>query len=400
MKHLFTLFSVLVYGNPNTLCSPVNLQHIYVNGAATGNNSGSSWPHAFTRLQDAIAIAEAGDTIWVAEGTYKPTDDTDREKRFLLKNGVVLLGGFNGTECTTVERDPTLYETILSGDIGVSGDSTDNSFHVLFTIGTDSTTVLDGFTITGGQAIHPDGNAYSGHLDKGGGLYVGTIATLPYASPRIRNCRFIYNTGKNGGAIYCDGTFDDRSADPIFESCTFEYNQATSAGGAIHKKGLSHPDRAFTVRNCRFGYNRSAREGGAIYLFDAGNFSVFSNTHFYHNFAISSGGAVYYETPFESSLMRMDDCSFTDNIGRSGGGITMTITGYYPNGTAVHKVELYRAVFERNQGLNSTGGLWISITFPGIVAPLSYPIPPLLKTTAFLREGEFILKIAVIVSVQ
>ncbi|GEM_PF-506199 len=339
---------------------------LYVHASATGANNGRTWQNAFRDLQDAIAIAQAGDTILVAQGTYYPTDDTDREKRFLLKNGVVILGGFNATECLIAQRDPALYETILSGDIGMSGDSTDNSFHVLFTLGTDSTTVLDGFTVTRGQAIHPDGGAYSGHLDKGGGLYVGTIATLPHANPRIRNCRFLNNVGKNGGAMYCDGTVDGRSADPILENCTFEYNRAPSAGGAIYKKGISHPERAFVIRNCNFGYNRSAQVGGAIYFFDAGNTNILSNTRFYKNKAISSGGAVFYETSFESSATIIDDCTFEENEGRSAGALFMAHTGYYPlNEINQHVLQISKTSFEKNRGLNDSGGAIAIYNFAG-----------------------------------
>jgi len=341
------------WGVANASCFGNN--RLYVRAAATGANNGTSWENAFRDLQDAITIATSGDTILVAQGTYFPTDDTDREKRFLLKNGVVILGGFNGTECLTSQRDPMLYETILSGDIGVPGDSTDNSFHVLFTLGTDSTTVLDGFTITRGQAIHPDGGAYSGHLDKGGGLYVGTIATLPHANPRIRNCRFISNVGKNGGALYCDGTVDGRSADPILENCTFEYNRAASSGGAIFKKGISHPERTFEMRNCSFGYNRSPQEGGAIYFFDGGNANSFVNTHFYHNMA-PLGGAINFKTPFDASSLRVNNCNFSDNEAREGGAISFENFTSHPLSEKEHTIEIVDATFERNTGDNFSGG--------------------------------------------
>lgn len=349
----FKTTSGAFWGETDASCFDNN--RLYVHAYATGANNGRTWQNAFPDLQDAIAIAESGDTILVAQGTYFPTDDSDREKRFLLKNGVVILGGFNATECLTSQRDPILYETILSGDIGVPGDSTDNSFHVLFTLGTDSTTVLDGFTITRGQAIHPDGGAYSGHLDKGGGLYVGTIATLPHANPRIRNCRFISNIGKNGGAMYCDGSADGRSADPILENCTFEYNRAPSAGGAIYKKGISHPERAFAVRNCNFGYNRSAQEGGAIYFFDGGNANAFYNANFYQNAAISSGGAIYYEAPFDNSLLTMDGCSFRENAGREAGGLMYVALSPSLNNN-IHRIQITRTMFEKNRGINSSGG--------------------------------------------
>ena len=50
---------------------------------------------------------------------------------FLLPTGVTVLGGFSGSEINSSDRDFFQNETILSGDIGVSDDSTDNSFHVV-----------------------------------------------------------------------------------------------------------------------------------------------------------------------------------------------------------------------------------------------------------------------------
>jgi len=45
---------------------------IYVDDDAAGANNGSSWANAFNYLQDALEVAESGDEIRVAQGTYKP----------------------------------------------------------------------------------------------------------------------------------------------------------------------------------------------------------------------------------------------------------------------------------------------------------------------------------------
>ncbi len=129
---------------------------IYVDLGATGANNGTSWNDAYVDLQPAIDAAAPGDEIWMAAGTYKPTSwpnggSEEREKHFSLKNGVTVYGGFTGTETSLDERDVEINETILSGDIGIEGDSSDNCFHVFYhPEGTDldNTAVLDGLTIT------------------------------------------------------------------------------------------------------------------------------------------------------------------------------------------------------------------------------------------------------------
>jgi hypothetical protein len=121
----------------------------FVNDDVVGGD-GSSWASAFNDLQDALATATAGDEIWVAAGTYKPTTDGNREISFNLESGVSLYGGFAGTETDLDERDWEVNSTVLSGDIGVPGSVVDNSYHVVYASGITGVT-LDGLTITGGN---------------------------------------------------------------------------------------------------------------------------------------------------------------------------------------------------------------------------------------------------------
>lgn len=111
---------------------------------------------AFNNLQSALNIAETGDQIWVADGSYSPTAALDpnepRTATFSLMSGVAIYGGFRGRdeldpnniftgETSLSQRDPELNETILSGNIGDPNDPDDNSFHVVSAISTDATAI-------------------------------------------------------------------------------------------------------------------------------------------------------------------------------------------------------------------------------------------------------------------
>ena len=125
---------------------------------STGTNNGGDWSDAFQGphgLQAALGTALPGDEIWVARGTYLPTDDGDRDVSFNLGPNIALFGGFVGNESASVERDPVNNTTVLSGDL--MGDDasnfsnrSDNTRHVVRLV--DSLVTIDGFTIRGGNA--------------------------------------------------------------------------------------------------------------------------------------------------------------------------------------------------------------------------------------------------------
>jgi hypothetical protein len=172
----------------------------YVNQNVQGGlQNGSTWADAFLDLQQALAISTNGDAIWVSIGTYYPTTTTNRSIFFILKQGVRIYGGFNGTETNLLQRDIATNETILSGNIGDSQNS-DNTYHVLYGTALDSTTLVDGFTVKGGMATGDDLPSSNGW---GGGLLLEPSSEVFNTCPIIQNCRFEENYALIGGAIHC-----------------------------------------------------------------------------------------------------------------------------------------------------------------------------------------------------
>jgi hypothetical protein len=243
---------------------PVNTGRYYVDADASGNDNGSNWANAFTSFQSALDNAVSGDEIWVAAGTYKPSSfydgptDNNRHYHFRMINGVTIYGGFAGIETSASER--TNYgsgganETILSGDIGTPDDNSDNCYHVFnhpLGVGLDGTAVLDGFSITGGNA-----NILAPH-NYGGGMYNSSSS-----SPSIINCTFTNNTASFGGGM------SNISSSPSIINCTFKDNSVTNASGVAHGGGLYLYSSSSTITNCLFTGNTAQSAGPAIYIRD------------------------------------------------------------------------------------------------------------------------------------
>ena len=239
----------------------------YVKWDASGANNGTSWTNAYTSLQSALSTATFGDEIWVAAGTYKPTTDTDRTSSFMLKNGISIYGGFVGNESSRDQRDPAVHITILSGDIGILDVSTDNTYHVV-TGHSSGSALIDGFTITGGNA---DSIAFN---TNGGGLYKPGSGILD-----LSNMIFSNNSADDsGGGLFVS------SGNLTLDSVTFDQNTASSRGG-----GFAMTSGNLTVTNASFEGN-FADLGGGLYV--TGN-SQLANVSFKNNTAASNGGGLY-----------------------------------------------------------------------------------------------------------
>ncbi|MEM6699327.1 MAG: choice-of-anchor Q domain-containing protein, partial [Bacteroidota bacterium] len=281
---------------------------VYVDASKTsGLNNGSSWADAYLNLQDALDNTATCASIWVAAGTYYPDEGTNqtndlRSSAFSMKANIAIYGGFAGNEAPTFDldlRDFSLNETILSGDLDQndgSNDLTGNSYHVIdnSSNGLSSSAILDGFTISGGNA---DGtNPFES--DGGGMLNVNS-------SPLVSNCIFKDNQATQGA-----GTFN-ASASPEFTNCRWEDNIASTSGGAVHND-LADSD----FINCAFSSNQSNQDGGGIANVNMAS-PTFTNCGFVDNQAVTNGGGIYNSNGITSLLL---NTSFAENTAGSEGG--------------------------------------------------------------------------------
>jgi hypothetical protein len=306
-----------------TLSAPAQTE-IRVDAASTATTpDGATWANSYKYLQDAIAQAALEDPpveIWVANGTYYPDEGSNlpsvgsvREHTFRMSNNVAILGGFAGigtNEDNKNQRNPATNITILSGDIQQNdpGTITDNSFHVVTGERVGETAVIDGFTITAGNAddtapapscstieCPPETTCGYDISDVGGKVGGGMLLLgVPVAGhdcavcqPLVMRCRFEGNRAHlKGGGVFFAGNPTSR---PVFGDCEFIDNVAGTAGGGFcddtRNTGLSEA----TVINSLFEGNTAA-EGAAVFMRQTNGLTLINCT-IVDNTATSGGSA-------------------------------------------------------------------------------------------------------------
>jgi hypothetical protein len=301
-------------------CPFVSGNVIYVNNDADGANDGSNWIDAYTCLQDALTAVKGGDEIRVAQGTYKPDQQVvttsrsgprlvssgDRMDTFQLVNGVVIKGGYAGfDEPDPDARDIGVYKTILSGDLNGNDsldlvNSTENSYHVVTGNGTDETAVLDGFTITGGNANGTDWES------QGGGMFNKS------GSPTVTNCTFENNSSTRSG-----GGMSNFNSSPMLTNCVFSRNLTNNNGGGILCHGASSP----TITNCIISENTADFWGGGIECDDSSptiiDCTISGNAASVAPDSATGGGGIYCRDSHPTII----NCTISGNTSTSGGGI-------------------------------------------------------------------------------
>lgn len=286
----------------------------YVNAAATGANTGASWTDAYTGLQSALTNASCSE-VWVAQGTYVP-DPSNNAISFAIGPNVAVYGGFAGSETSRDARNPAAHVTTLSG--AISGG---NSQNIVVMNGTTAgkpitaTTVLDGFTLTGGNNTNGSG---------GGALWCRGNGAGHACSPTLANLVFSGNRAGNGGAIELDG-YSGGASNPTLTNITFSGNSATIFGGAMYNNaqlsgGVSSP----TLTNVTFNSNSSSAYGGAM-VNDGSSGGTSSptltNVTFSGNSAVNDGGAIFNNGGGGTSSPKLVNATFSGNSASYGGAI-------------------------------------------------------------------------------
>ena len=289
------------------------IMYVDSSNVSSCGRDGKTWATAFGSLSDALDAAHNNPLIqkvYVAKGTYKPTrkpynmdinkkgvemtTSFARDVTFHMRAGIDLQGGFpmgGGTQNITVNK------TILSGDIGVVANTTDNAYHVILADSsanwatTGSIAKINGFTIR-------DGNANAGNTITVNGRTIsandGSGVRLSYGTSVVSNCIFISNniailSLNTSNATIKDNTLSNNTGIGIVGiagSISILNNLIIANTGG----GISLTNGTHRIQNNSILNNISTSNGGGIFL--STTTSTIVNNLFSGNQA-AAGGAIY-----------------------------------------------------------------------------------------------------------
>ena len=187
-------------------------------------------PKEIKTIQGAIDLAQGDDVVLISPGTYNEAIN------------------FKGKSITLKSTDGASV-TVLDG--WKLGDSV-----VKCISGEGPSTVLDGFTITGGTGNR---DLYSKEETVGGGLI------CLHSSPTIKNCIFVSNESTyQGGAI-----FNGDRSNTFIQNCKINSNTSERGGGIYNSRGrpeIRDTDLSHNVAKIRWWCNVQLRLKRPTYL--------------------------------------------------------------------------------------------------------------------------------------
>lgn len=243
-------------------------------------------------IQAAIDSAEAGDQVLVAPGTYTWTSQGADADEIHSRYGMIII--YREIRDLTVVSEAGAAATVIDAE---------GQGRVFNFIGYNEGMILDGFTITGGDATQSE-LGYS----QGGGIRGHLTSDDTPASPHVRNCLITGNHARYGGGLSLAG-----QCPILVEDCLFSDNDAEGGGAAFFVNSQQVP----VLRDCVFTENTSTGIAGAIWAWHAA--CTLESCTFYANSAQDRGGALsFHRAHPDTSLVTISGCTLVENVANHG----------------------------------------------------------------------------------
>ena len=320
MRYLLWIMAVLLVG----FSAPAVTNYVVPPGTTGVNpiSAYTNWSTAATNIHDAFAASVNGNSIFITNGIYLLTNE------IVVSSKVLTIRSYHDgyTDWTNTIIDGNNY-------MGKPGPITNRCF----VLNSNSSNLLDGFTITGGRVRS---NEY------GGGVSMSGAHT-------VRNCRVTGNIAMYGGGIYAIGGLitncsivgnsvtNNQSGCGVYlyggemRNCVLSNNYgrtSASSGGGVFMRGdplSSSAGGVAILRDCTISSNY-AENGGGIRAWNREESVLVTNCVIINNRANSSGGGVWMESTDNGGygtntgpFNLMQDCMISNNsAGTSGGGVT------------------------------------------------------------------------------
>ena len=280
-------------------------------------------PFEYPTIQSAIVAAQPGDSVVVAPGRYVETID------------------FLGKPITVQSSDGAAVTTIDGGGAGSV---------VTFKNGETSSSLLDGFTITGGM-----GSDYKGYLVGGG-------VKIVMSGPKLSTCNITGNSARDmGGGVYIRSD-SGVLATPVLVGCTINANSTTGPTGGIAAPGggggvAAHQGRA-TLTSCTISGNASHGDGGGLAVVNYGGL-LLAKCVIEGNQAVGRGGGLCELSWFApSSDVFLEQCMLRGNVAGFGGGVYALLLS--DTLFLASHISVTRSFFLDNvASLGGGGGIWV-----------------------------------------